>query len=674
MKPRADYQVVTVYAQRPIVEKHARYALYHPFVESIAAIVCELPTKLLAVIFFNLPLYFMANLRREPGAFFVFLLFSFTTSLSSSFLFRTIASVSRTMAQAIAPSTVLCVGLCLYSGFPLPVNAMPGWSRWMFYINPLAYTFESLAINELSGRDFACTQFVPSGPGVTAPGPNSICTTVGAVPGAAAVAGDAFLAQSFEYVPAHLWRNFGVLVAFMVLFAATHLLASEYVTEETSKAEVLLFRRKHRKLAESAEEPPPSPLARRATVPPRTTNIQQHRSVIHWRDVCYEVPMGKEVKQILDRVDGWIKPGTCTALMGASGAGKTTLLDVLAARVRTGVVRGDIQVDGLPRNSGFQRKTGYVQQADLHIATSTVREALRFSAVLRQPSHIPVADRVAYVEEVIQLMEMEHYADAVVGVPGEGLNIEQRKRLTIAVELVAKPELLILLDEPTSGLDSQTAWSIMNLLDTLKRHGQAVLCTIHQPSATIFQRFDRLLLLEKGQTVYFGDIDANSKTMIRYFEANGASPCPPEANPAEWMFDVIGTISHQKKERRTDWPVVWRRSPEYKQVQHQLSEMLARYSPRAATIHHDDATACVDISAPMGRQLIECTYRVFAHYWRSPSYIYSKMVLLVVSVRYSYPRCDRSNTGRRFISVLPSLGCRTVSRALKTRSSASSCY
>jgi ABC-type multidrug transport system ATPase subunit len=349
--------------------------------------------------------------------------------------------------------------------------------------------------------------------------------------------------------------------------------------------------------------------------------------------------MGKETKQILDHIDGWVKPGTCTALMGASGAGKTTLLDVLAARVRTGVVRGDIQVDGRSRDSAFQRKTGYVQQADLHIATATVREALRFSAVLRQPPHIPVTDRIAYVEEVIQLMEMEYYADAVVGVPGEGLNIEQRKRLTIAVELVAKPELLILLDEPTSGLDSQTAWSIMNLLDTLKRNGQAILCTIHQPSATIFQRFDRLLLLEKGQTVYFGDIDADSTTMIRYFEGNGASPCPQGANPAEWMFDVIGTISHDKKEKKLDWSAVWRRSPEYKQVQRHLSETAGNRLQKAAAFHQDDPTAYANFSAPIGRQLTECTYRVFAHYWRSPSYIYSKIVLLVISVWCLYSHC-----------------------------------
>ena len=122
---------------------------------------------------------------------------------------------------------------------------------------------------------------------------------------------------------------------------------------------------------------------------------------------------------------------------------------------------------------------------------------------------------------------LEAYADAVVG----SLGVEHRKRTTIAVELVAKPSL-IFLDEPTSGLDSQSAWAIVSFLRDLADSGQAIICTIHQPSAELFQVFDRLLLLRKGgQTVYFGDIGPNSGTLISYFERNGAAQCGPEENP-----------------------------------------------------------------------------------------------------------------------------------------------
>ena len=183
---------------------------------------------------------------------------------------------------------------------------------------------------------------------------------------------------------------------------------------------------------------------------------------------------------------------------GATGAGKTTLLNCLSGRLTVGVVtEGARLVNGHSLDSSFPRSIGYVQQQDLHLPTSTVREAFRFSAYLRQPNYVSKQEKDEYVEYIIDLLDMKTYADAIVGVAGEGLNVEQRKRLTIGVELVAKPKLLLFLDEPTSGLDSQTAWSICKLMRKLADHGQAILCTIHQPSALIMAEFDRLLFLQK---------------------------------------------------------------------------------------------------------------------------------------------------------------------------------
>lgn len=107
-------------------------------------------------------------------------------------------------------------------------------------------------------------------------------------------------------------------------------------------------------------------------------------------------------------------------MQGVTGAGKTTLLDVLADRKTVGVVSGEFFVNGLQRSASFQRKTGYVQQQDLHLSTTTVREALMFSAILRQSKTIPYTERVAYVDEVIKILDMQSYAEAIVGVPGEG--------------------------------------------------------------------------------------------------------------------------------------------------------------------------------------------------------------------------------------------------------------
>ena len=134
-----------------------------------------------------------------------------------------------------------------------------------------------------------------------------------------------------------------------------------------------------------------------------------------------------------------------------SGAGKTTLLNCLAKRMKTGVVRGEVLINGRPLPASFQRSTGYVEQLDIHEPTSTVREALQFSALLRQPKQISRQEKLDYVEKIIRLLELDDIADAIIGREGEGLSSEQRKRATIGVELASKPQLLLFLDEPTSG-------------------------------------------------------------------------------------------------------------------------------------------------------------------------------------------------------------------------------
>lgn len=130
---------------------------------------------------------------------------------------------------------------------------------------------------------------------------------------------------------------------------------------------------------------------------------------------------------------------------GVAGAGKTTLLDVLADRVTTGTATDDISMDGKGRGASFRRRVGYVQQEDIHLPATTVREALEFSALLRQPNKVSTRRKKEYVNEVLRMMDMEQYADAVIGVPGEGRNVEQRRRFAIAVELATKPDLLLFL-------------------------------------------------------------------------------------------------------------------------------------------------------------------------------------------------------------------------------------
>jgi ATP-binding cassette subfamily G (WHITE) protein 2 (PDR) len=144
-----------------------------------------------------------------------------------SMFFRTVAATSRTLVQALTPAAVIILGLVMYTGFAIPTTYMLGWSRWINYINPIAYAFEALMINEFNNREFACSAFVPQGPQyANVPADSRICSTLGATPGSNVVQGSAYIIQSYAYYPSHRWRNFGILVAFTVFFLMTYLVAT----------------------------------------------------------------------------------------------------------------------------------------------------------------------------------------------------------------------------------------------------------------------------------------------------------------------------------------------------------------------------------------------------------------------------------------------------------------
>ena len=168
---------------------------------------CDMPYKITNAMTFNLIIYFMSNLRRTPSAFFIFLLFSFVTTLCMSMMFRTVAAFSRTLAQALTPAALLILALIVYTGFVVPPTGMVPWFRWINYLNPIAYSFESLMVNEFSGRTYPCSSYVPEGgPYNNVPPTSHICSVVGAVAGSSNVSGDAYIAKSFDYHHDHLWR------------------------------------------------------------------------------------------------------------------------------------------------------------------------------------------------------------------------------------------------------------------------------------------------------------------------------------------------------------------------------------------------------------------------------------------------------------------------------------
>ncbi|KAI0142916.1 ABC-2 type transporter-domain-containing protein [Xylariaceae sp. FL1272] len=614
------------FEQRPIVEKHHRYAFYHPFTEALASVICDLPNKIITSIFFHVSLYFLTNLRRDVAAFLTYYLFNFIVFFTMSCLFRMIGSLSKTIEQTMAPVSVVVVILIAYTGFVIPVSYMVPWLAWLRFLNPLAYTYESLMINEIANRTFTCSNIIPSGPSYSQVGMDGkVCSTIGAVPGKP--------------------PNLPILLAMAIAFCAIHLIATEYIPAQRSKGAVLVFRqrRKERPLvAEDVEVPPKTVfsqdnrLAAEIHHQPATTSVHKttakQSEVIHWHNINYTIQTRSGPREILKNVSGWVKPGTITALMGMTGAGKTSLLDVLARRTTVGKATGNVYLNGRLRDDSFQRRMGYVQQDDIHLASSTVREALVFSALLRQPKTTSRQDKLAYVDYVLNLMKMGSYADAVIGVPGVGLNVEQRKRLSIAVEPAAKPEALLFLDEPTSGLDSQTAWSTCQLLRSLADDGQSILCTVHQPSAQLFQLFDRLLLLsQKGEILYFGDIGFESSAALSYFKER--SPMPPEltVNPAEWIIDITRMPPYPNDSTDVttsasfDWAEEWRKSDENQEVIRQLQEF--KNAAVDDTIVREEKHPRYAVS--FVQQLHIVTTRLFENYWRDPIYLASKMGLCI---------------------------------------------
>ncbi|KAL0372075.1 UNVERIFIED_CONTAM: Pleiotropic drug resistance protein 1 [Sesamum calycinum] len=257
-------------------------------------------------------------------------------------------------------------------------------------------------------------------------------------------------------------------------------------------------------------------------------------------DVRYSVDMPAGVS-------GAFRPGVLTALMGVSGAGKTTLMDVLAGRKTGGYIEGNITISGYPKNQAtFARISGYCEQNDIHSPNVTVYESLVYSAWLRLPREVDAETRKMFIEEVMELVELTPLRGALVGLPGvNGLSTEQRKRLTIAVELVANPSI-IFMDEPTSGLDARAAAIVMRTVRNTVNTGRTVVCTIHQPSIDIFEAFDELFLMKRGgEEIYVGPLGHNSSHLIKYFEGiEGVPKIKDGYNPATWMLEV--TTSSQE--------------------------------------------------------------------------------------------------------------------------------
>lgn len=628
---------------RAVATRQKDYAFYRPSAISLARVITDFPVLLVQVLMFSIVMYFMTNLDRDVNKFWIYVLFVYITTLLLTAIYRMFASISPEINTAIRFSSIALNILVIFTGYVIPKTQLLNkyiWFGWLYWINPMAYSFEAVIANEFSGRVMQCApeQLVPQGPDAQAGFQG--CSLAGATTNSAQITGDDYLETQFDYTRANLWRNFGVAIAFTVLYIIITIVATEVFTFASSGEGALIFKqsRKAKEQAKKAEAPTDveknvdsssTSVATSGGLVSRNEGeplekISNSDSIFTWRDVEYTVPYLGGERKLLHKVNGYAKPGLLVALVGASGAGKTTLLNTLAQRQRVGVVSGEMFVDGRPLGPDFQRNTGFCLQGDLHDGTQTIREAIEFSALLRQDASIPRSEKLAYVDKIVDLLELNELQDVIVS----SLGVELRKRLTIGVELAAKPSLLLFLDEPTSGLDSQSAFSIVTFLKKLARAGQAIVCTIHQPSSDLIQQFDMVLALNPGgNTFYFGPIGENGKDVIEYFAQRGAH-VPQGKNVAEFILETAARPHKREDGTKVDWNEEWRNSEQAERVIEEIDGLKRTRS--AATDTNQAAKEYREYAASTWTQTVELTKRMFRQYWRDPSYVYGKFFVAVI--------------------------------------------
>lgn len=248
----------------------------------------------------------------------------------------------------------------------------------------------------------------------------------------------------------------------------------------------------------------------------------------------------KKPLPLLHDSSGIVHAGEMLALMGPSGSGKTTLLNTLAHRVAAAgaTTTGDIRVNGHSVGvDTFRDISAYVEQEDALIGSLTVRETMAFAAQLALPRNVSRAEAFRRVDDLIANFGLSSHAHTIVGTPiKKGLSGGQKKRLAVASSLVTNPRVLFL-DEPTSGLDSALSYEVIKYIKNIgQQKNLIIIASIHQPSTTTFELFDKLNLVSQGRTCYFGSVQAAPD----YFARIG-HPVPMRINPAEFFLDLINT-------------------------------------------------------------------------------------------------------------------------------------
>uniref|UniRef100_A0A453KM96 ABC transporter domain-containing protein n=1 Tax=Aegilops tauschii subsp. strangulata TaxID=200361 RepID=A0A453KM96_AEGTS len=574
-------------AKLPVFFKQRNLLFFPAWTYTLPSWLIKTPLSLLNVTIWVGITYYGIGFDPNVQRFFRQFLLLFLMNEASSGLFRFIAGLARHQVVSSTLGSFCILIFMLTGGFVLARENVKKWWIWGYWISPLMYAQNALSVNEFLGHSWNKTI-----PGFKEPLGNLVLKSRGVFP------------DTKWY-----WIGAGALLGYVLLFNILYTVCLTFLdhTEDGSNDE-----------STSNHATVNSSPGKKGMVLPFVPLS------ITFDDIKYSVDMPQEIKaqgvaesrlELLKGISGSFRPGVLTALMGVSGAGKTTLMDVLAGRKTSGYIEGNITISGYPKKQEtFARVSGYCEQNDIHSPNVTVYESLAFSSWLRLPANVDSSTRKMFIDEVMELVELSPLRDALVGLPGvSGLSTEQRKRLTIAVELVANPSI-IFMDEPTSGLDARAAAIVMRAIRNTVDTGRTVVCTIHQPSIDIFESFDELFLMKRGgEEIYVGPLGRHSCELIRYFEAiEDVRKIKDGYNPSTWMLEV--TSATQEQMTGINFSQVYKNSELYRRNKNLIKELST--PPEGSS----DLSFPTQYSQTFLTQCFACLWKQSLSYWRNPPY------------------------------------------------------
>ncbi|KAL9251895.1 ABC transporter G family member 32-like protein [Drosera capensis] len=602
-------EVSMLVAKLPVIYKHRDLHFYPCWVYTLPSWVLSIPTSLMESGLWVAVTYYVIgydpNIIRFLRQFLVFFCLH-QTSLS---LFRVIGSLGRNMIVANTCGSFAMLVVMGLGGYIISKDSIPVWWIWGYWLSPLMYSQNAASVNEFLGHSWD--------------------KMIGG-----SRLGDAVLkSRSLFTEKQWYWIGVGALVGYTILFnilftvflACLNPLGKRQAVISKEELEERERRRRGertvielRQYLEHSGSLGAKGFTQGGMVLPFQPLSMAFSNVNYYVDVPLELKQQgimEDRLQLLVNITGAFRPGVLTALVGVSGAGKTTLMDILAGRKTGGMIEGEIYISGYPKKQEtFARISGYCEQNDVHSPCLTVLESLLFSAWLRLPSDFDLETQRAFVEEIMDLVELSALSGALVGLPGiDGLSTEQRKRLTIAVELVANPSI-VFMDEPTSGLDARSAAIVMRTVRNIVNTGRTIVCTIHQPSIDIFESFDELLFMKRGgQVIYAGPLGPGSSKLIEFFEAvEGVPKIRPGYNPATWMLEVTSTSEESRL--GVDFAEVYQNSTLFLRNQ-ELVDRLSKPNDNSK-----DICFPTRYSRPFFDQFLACFWKQNLSYWRNPQY------------------------------------------------------